>query len=62
VSGVLGQYRDGQVSALNPVRKRESKFTNNIKDSVWETVAQRREAARMYALFKAHTGSGLGKQ
>jgi len=39
-------YRDGQVSALNRVQKREAKF------------AQRRLMVRIYALFKGYTGRG----
>jgi len=33
-------YREGQVSALNRVQKREAKFANNINESGWETLAQ----------------------
>jgi len=49
-------YREGQVSALNRVQKRAAKFANNINESVWETLAQRRLIARIYVLFKAYTG------
>ena len=49
-------YREGQVSALNRVQKRAAKFANNINESDWETVAQRRLIARICALFKAYTG------
>jgi len=31
-------YRDGQVSALNRVQKREAKFANNINEMGWETL------------------------
>ena len=55
-SGVLGPYREGQVSALNTVQKRADKFANNMKESGWETVVQRRLIARICALFKAYTG------
>jgi len=47
-------YREGQVSGLNPVQKRAAKFTNNINESGWETLAQRRLIARICALFKAY--------
>ena len=40
-------YREGQVSALNRVPKREAKFANNVNESVWETLAQRRLIARI---------------
>jgi len=49
-------YREGQVSALNQVQKRAAKFANNTNESGWETLAQRRLTARIYAIFKAHTG------
>jgi hypothetical protein len=55
-SGVLGPYREGQVSALNWVQKRAAKFANNINESGWETLKQRRLIARLCALFKAYTG------
>ena len=54
-SGVLGPYREGQVSALNGVQKRAANFANNINESGWETLAQRRLIARIRALFKAYT-------
>jgi len=49
-------YREGQVSALNRVLKRAAKFANNIHESGWETLAQRRLVAWICALFKAYTG------
>jgi hypothetical protein len=36
--------------------KSAAKCTNNINDSGWETLAQRRLIARICALFKAHNG------
>ena len=39
-SGVLGPYREGQVSALNRVQKTAAKFANNINELGWETLAQ----------------------
>ena len=44
------------VSALNQVQKGAAKFTNNINESGWETLSQRRLIARICALFKAYTG------
>ena len=55
-SGVLGPYREGQLSALNRVQKRAAKFANNKNESGWETLAQRRLIVRICALFKAYTG------
>ena len=46
----------GQVSALNRLQKREAKIANDINESGWETLAQRRFIARICALFKAYTG------
>ena len=53
-------YR-GQVSALNRVQKRAAKFSNNINESSWETLAQRRLIARLCAFFKAYTGGRAWK-
>ena len=50
-------YREGQVSALNRVQKRAARFANNINETGWETVAQR----RLIALFKAYTGGRAWK-
>ena len=49
------RYRGGQVSALNRVQRRAAKFANNINESGWETLAQRRLIDRICALFKAYT-------
>ena len=38
------------------MQKRAAEFANNINESVWETLAQRRFIARICALFKAYTG------
>ena len=35
-------YRESQISNLNRVQKRVAKFANNINESGWETLAQRR--------------------
>ena len=39
-------YREGQISTLNWVKKRATKFANNINESGWESLAQRRLVAR----------------
>ena len=54
-------YREGQVSALNRMEKRAAKFANNVNESGWETLAQRRLVARLCALFKAQTGGRAWK-
>ena len=38
------------------MKKRAAKFSNNINESSWETLAQRRLIARICAVFKADTG------
>jgi len=46
----------------NRVHKRAAKFANNIDESGWETLAQRRLIAE-YAPFSRNTpGDGLGKR
>ena len=54
-------YRKGQIGTLNRVQKRAAKFANNIDESGWETLAQRRLIARICALFKAYTGGRAWK-
>jgi hypothetical protein len=54
-------YREGQVSALNRVQKRAAKFSININESGWETLAQRRLIARICALFKVYSGGRAWK-
>ena len=49
------RYREGQVSALNGVEKRDAKFANNINESGWESLALRRLIARICAHFKTCT-------
>jgi len=58
---VLGPYREGQVSALNGVQKRAGKFANNINESGWETMAQRRLIAWIRTIFKAYTNGRVWK-
>ena len=53
-------YR-GQVSVLNRVQKRAAKFVNNINESGWEILAQRRLIARICAIVKAYTGGRTWK-
>ena len=54
-------YREGQVRALNRVRKIAGKFENNINESGWVTLAERRLVARIRAPFKAYTGGRAWK-
>ena len=45
----------------NRVQKRAAKFANNINESGWESLAQRRLMARICVLFKAYTGGRAWK-
>jgi len=38
-----------------------AKFANNINELGWETLAQRRSIALIWALFKAYTGGQAWK-
>jgi len=46
-------YREGQINALDRVQKKAAKFANHTKYSVWKTLAQRRQIARICSHFKA---------
>jgi len=54
-------YRESQLSALNRVQKRVANFVNNINESEWETLAQRKLIAQICALLKAYTGGWAWK-
>jgi hypothetical protein len=43
------------------VQKRAANFANNVKESGWETLTQRRLIAQICALFKAYTGGRAWK-
>ena len=58
--GCWDPYREGQVSALNRVQKRATKFAN-INESGWETLAERGLIARMCTLFQAYKGGRAWK-
>jgi len=54
-------YWEGQINALDRVQKKAAKFVNHTKDSAWETLAQRRQIARICSHFKAYTGERVWK-
>jgi hypothetical protein len=54
-------YRKGQINALDRVQNTVAKFAHHRNDSNWETLTQRREIARICALFKAYTGERAWK-
>ena len=50
------------INALDRVQIKAAQFTNHTKDYDWETLAQHRMIAHIYAHFLKHTlGNGLGK-
>jgi len=51
---------DGQINALDRVQTKAAQFTDHMKDSDRETLAQRRRA-RLCALFKACSGERVWK-
>ena len=61
VSACWDPCREGQINALDRVQKKAAQFTNNTKDSDWETLAQRRTLARLCTLFKAYSGERAWK-
>ena len=48
--------REGKINALDHVQTKAAQFTNHMKDSDWETLAQRRLITHLCALFKAYSG------
>ena len=55
-------YREGQVRVLNRVQKRAAKSANNINETGWDTLAQRRMITRICAITRHTSGDGLGKR
>ena len=49
-------YRECQISALDHVKNKFTKFAHHSGGSDWESLAQRRKTARMCALYKTYTG------
>jgi hypothetical protein len=54
-------YREGQINSLDRVQKKMAKFANHTNDSVWETLAQRRNITRICAVFNAYIGERAWK-
>jgi len=51
---------DGQINTLSDgVQTKAAQFTDHMKDSDWQTSAQCRTIARLFALFKAYSGHFL---
>ena len=54
-------YRDGQISALDRVQKKATKFAHHTNSPNWETLALRRKLSRICALFKGYSGERAWK-
>jgi hypothetical protein len=54
-------YMEGKKTALDHVWKKAAKFANHKRDSVWESLAQCRKIARIFALLKCTPEKGYGK-
>ena len=57
----VGTIQRGSGECFKWEQQRAAKFANNINESGWETVAQRRLIARICALCKAYTGGRAWK-
>ena len=56
-----GPYREGQISALDRVKKKAAKFAHYTNSPNWETLASRRKLSRLCAPFKAYSGEPAWK-
>jgi len=54
-------FREGQINALDRVRKKAEKYANLTNDSNWEALAQRINIARICALYRAYSGEPAWK-
>jgi len=54
-------YREGQISALDRVKKKAAKFSHHTNSPNRETLASRRKLSLICALFKAYLGNGRGR-
>jgi hypothetical protein len=54
-------YREGQISALDMVQQKATKFAHHTNSPNWETLASRRRLSRIYALCKAYSGERAWK-
>jgi len=58
---VLEYVSECQISTLDRVRNKPAKFSHHSGVSDWESLAQRRKKARIFALYKAYTGQRTWK-
>jgi hypothetical protein len=54
-------YREGKISALDRVQRKEAKFAHHTNNSNLETLIQPSKIAGICAHFKAYTGEGAWK-
>jgi hypothetical protein len=54
-------FREGQINALDRVRRKAEKYANLTNDSNWEALGQRIKTARICALYKAYSGEPAWK-
>ena len=54
-------YRECQIRALDRVQTKAAKVAHHSGGSDWESLAQRRNIARLCALYKAYTGERAWK-
>jgi len=55
-------YRECQISALDRVQNKATKFAHGLGRTEWESLTQRRKTARMCALYKAYNGDRAWKE
>jgi hypothetical protein len=48
-------YREIKINTLERLQKEADKFANYMRDSIWETLTQRRTITRIFALFEAYS-------
>jgi hypothetical protein len=53
--------REGQITALDRVQRKEAKFAHHTNSWNWETLASCRKLSRIYALFKSYSGERAWK-
>jgi hypothetical protein len=53
---LLGSLQGGTDKCIRTVAKKAAKFAHHRNDATWESLIQRREIARICALFKAYKG------
>jgi hypothetical protein len=60
-SACWGPFTEGQIYALDRLQKKAARFTNRMKNSDWETLAQHRTISHLCKIFKAYSGAWAWK-